>query len=68
MGATIHIKTALTAKDKKIKDLAAAIEKPEQSLYNQLTRDTWKFAEVEKIAGVLGCEVVLRDKETGQIF
>ncbi len=68
MGATKHIKMALMAKDKKIIDLAAELKRPEQSLYNQLTRDTWKFADVEKIAGMLGCEVVIRDKDTGRIY
>ena len=55
MGATKHIKMALLDKDKTIKDLHDAVKKddnsPLQSLYNQFNRDTWKFSDVEKIAG-----------------
>jgi predicted transcriptional regulator len=64
MGASKHIKRVLFEKDIKTADLAEKIDKPLQSLYNQLNRDTWKFAEVEKIADCLNCDVVFIDRDT----
>lgn len=72
MGATKHIKMALLDKEKTIKDIHEAVKKddnsPLQSLYNQFNRDTWKYADVEKIADVLGCDVVLLDRVTGKTY
>lgn len=70
MGATKHIKATLLYKEKSIKDLAEMIGSgsPVQSLYNQFNRDTWKFSDVEKIADLLGCDVLLVDRETGKTY
>lgn len=65
MGATKHIKRMLFEKDLKTTDLAGKTGKPLQSLYNQLGRDTWKFSEVEKIADLYGCDIVIKDRKTG---
>ena len=65
MGATKHIKRILFEKDLSGVYLAEKIEKPAQTLYNQMNRDTWKFSEVEKIADLLGCDIVFVDRETG---
>lgn len=72
MGASKHIRTALAAKDLKMIDLYNRLhpegDSPIQSLYNQVNRDTWKFADVEKIADLLGCDVLLVDRETGRTY
>ncbi len=70
MGASKHIKIALMDKDLSIKDLheKTGTDSPLQSLYNQFNRDTWKFADVEKLADLLGCDVLLVDRETGRKY
>ena len=68
MGATVHIKTAMVVKGVKSGDLAEQLEKIPQTFYNMLNRDSMRFSEVEAIADALGCDVVLRDRETGRIF
>ena len=70
MGATKHIKMALLDKDKSIKDLAdmRGGDSPVQTLYNQFNRDTWKFSDVEKIADLLGCDLLLVDRVTGKTY
>ena len=72
MGASKHIKTALAAKELKMLDLYNGLhpsgDSPIQSLYNQVNRDTWKFSDVEKIADILGCDVLLVDRETGRKY
>lgn len=68
MGASKHIKICMT--DKKIKPGAVADQLGEnaQVFYNKLFRDTMRFSDVEKIADVLGCDVVLVDRVTGKIY
>lgn len=68
MGASKHIKRVLFEKEIKTADLAEKIDKPLQSLYNQLNRDTWKFSEVEKIADCLNCDVVFIDRDTKKVY
>lgn len=68
MGAAVHIKTAMVYKNVKSGYLAEKTGKTPGNFYNFLSRDTMRFAEVEAIADALGCDVVLRDRETGQIF
>ena len=68
MGATKHIKRILFEKDIKANDFADTLGKPPQSFYNQMGRDTWKYAEVEKIADALGCDIVFIDRETGKTY
>lgn len=68
MGATIHIKRALLERGLSAVKLADMMEKPKQTLYNQMTRDSWKFSEVEKVADLLGCDVAFVDRETGEKY
>ena len=68
MGASKHIKRILFEREMRVEDLGVIIGKPTQSLHNQLSRDTWKFAEVESIADKLGCDIVLVDRLTGQRY
>ena len=70
MGASKHIKMALLDKNKTIKDLAdlRGGDSPLQSLYNQFNRDTWKYADVEKLADLIDCDVVLQDRKTGKTY
>ena len=68
MGAVDHLKIAMAAKHIKGVTLATLMDCPTQSLYNKFNRDTMKFKEVEKIADLLGCDVVLRDRTNGNIY
>lgn len=68
MGATKHIKRALFEKDLRMQYIADGLGKPLQSFYNQTQRDTWKFAEVEKIADILDCDIVFIDRKTGEKY
>lgn len=68
MGANKHIKAAMVYKGMKSGDVAPLVGKTAANFYNILSRDTMKFAEVEAIADALGCDVVLRDRKTGQCF
>lgn len=71
MGASKHIKIAMTDKNIKPGALAAALgydEDKRQVFYNKISRDTMKFEDVEKIADVLGCDVVLVDRITKKLY
>lgn len=68
MGASKHIKRVLFEKELKTADLAEKMEKPLQSVYNQLARDSWKFSEVESVADSLGCDIVFIDRESGKHY
>lgn len=68
MGAAKHIKTALLDKELKPGALAAMLGVNPQVFYNKLSRDTMTFSDAEKIADAIGCDVVLRDRETGKTY
>ena len=68
MGAATHIKAALLYKNLKQIDFAQSLGKSPQTFYNILTRDTMKYSEAEKYADALGCDIVFRDRETGQLY
>ena len=68
MSASKQIKIVMTKKDIKPGAVAAALDMDPQAFYNKLFRDTMKYNDVEKIADVLGCDVVFRDKQTGEIY
>ena len=68
MGATKHIKSAMAYKDIKSGEIAAKLDRLPQTFYNMLNRDAMRFSEVEQIADVLGCDVVLQDRITGKTF
>jgi hypothetical protein len=44
------------------------VGKPPQTMWNQFNRNTWKFSEVEKIADLLGCDIVFKDRENGKEY
>lgn len=68
MGASEHIKLALKAKGLTQKILAEKLGKPVQTVYNTINRDGMTYTQVERYAEAIGCEVVFRDKETGEIY
>lgn len=68
MGAKKHIKMAMEDKEIKPGKVAELIEMPAQSFYNKINRDSMSFLDVEKIANVLNCDVVLVDRETGRRY
>lgn len=67
-GATKHLKMAMIDKNISQVEFAERADMPVQSLYNMLNRNKMKFKQVEAFAEAIGCEVVLRDKETGKIY
>ena len=68
MGASEHIKRALKAKGLTQKILAERLGKPTQTVYNTISRGSMTYTAVENYAEAIGCEVVLRDKDTGEIY
>lgn len=68
MGAAVHIKAAMLYKGVKQKEFSKDIGKDSQVFYNMLSRDTFRWAEVEKIADALGCDVMLVDRVTGKTY
>jgi hypothetical protein len=68
MGASKHIKRVLFEKEIKTEVLANKMGKQLQVLYNQLSRDSWKFSEVESVADLLDCDVVFIDRKTGKQY
>lgn len=68
MGASKHIKIAMTDKNIKPGAVASVLGYDNQVFYNKISRDTMKFEDVEKIADVLGCDVVLVDRITKKIY
>lgn len=68
MGASEHITKALKAKKIKKNKLAEMIGKTPRTVYNTLDRDAMTYTMVELYADALGCDVVLRDRETGEIY
>jgi len=68
MGASKHIERTLFEKNLSKKQLAEMLGKPPQTMWNQFNRNTWKFSEVEKIADLLGCDIVFKDRENGKEY
>ena len=68
MGASKHIRRVLFEKEIKTEVLANKMGKQLQVLYNQLSRDSWKFSEVESVADLLDCDVVFIDRKTGKQY
>ena len=68
MGATKHIKMVLVDKGIKVGELAAMMDISQPALSVKLSHDTMSFKTTEEIADLLGCDVVLRDRETGKIY
>ena len=68
MGASVHIKTAMIHKKVTQVQLAEKLGKATQTVYNTLGRDMMRYVEVERFADALGCDVVFRDRDTGEIY
>lgn len=68
MGMAKHIKMALLDKGITQKGLADMIGCPKQTVYNLLFRDNLTLKTAEKYADAIGCEIVLKDKESGKIY
>lgn len=69
MGVSKKIKMALIDKGIKQKELAESLGyKSINSIYNALNRDSMTFEVAERWADVIGCDIVLRDRETGKIY
>lgn len=68
MGVAEHLKKALKAKKMKIRDLAEMTDTPEQTLYNAMHRNSMPFKTVEIYADALGCDIIFRNRETGEEY
>ena len=68
MSAAKHLKIAMTSKDIKPGAVAASLKMDPQAFYTKLYRDTMKYNDVEKIADAIGCDVVLIDRQTKEIY
>ena len=68
MGAAKIIKQLLIERDMTVKSLAEKMEIQAQSMSNKLYRDSFSYEEVEKIAGILGCDVKVITRDTNKEF
>lgn len=68
MGASKRIRMAMIDKGIKPRHLEQTTGIKSQLISNSLNKDNMTFKRVEMLAEALGCEVVLRDKETGRIY
>lgn len=69
MGVSKKLKMAMIDKDIKQKDMADLLGYTNiNSVYNALNRDSMTFEIAERWADALGCDIVLRDRETGKIY
>ena len=68
MGSTQMLKSVM--KRKKITQFALAemLGKPYNTVRNMLVTDNMTIKSLEEYANVLGCDVVLLDRETGDII
>lgn len=68
MGASLLIKTVMLQKGIKLGELARRTDYSPQTLSVKLNRDAMSFEATQKLADALGCDVVLRDRESGKIY
>lgn len=68
MGASKQIRAAMIHRDMKPGELAERIGMKRQAFYNKMNRDNMKYSEVQRIADFLGCDVILKDRESGKEF
>lgn len=68
MGLSKNFRIAMLQKDIKQPELATAINKDLQQVYNALYRDTFISKTGLEIAHALNCDIVLIDRETGKIY
>lgn len=69
MGVSKKIKMALIDKGIRQKELADTLGYQSiNSIYNALNRDSMTFEMAERWADAIGCDIVLRDRETNKIY
>lgn len=68
MGAGKAIKHVLMEKGITITALSEEMDIPRQTIANKLSQDKLTVASTLKFAEHLNCELVLRDRETGQEY
>ena len=74
MKISYRIKAIMKEKKVTAEELAQRCNKSKQAIYNSFYRDRttrqngMSFANAEELAEGLGCEIVIRDKETGKEY
>lgn len=68
MGASKKLKKVMVDKEITQTRLAEILGKPFNTVRNTLFNDNMRFDTLEEFADALGCDVVLRDRETGEIY
>ena len=74
MRASKTLKMIMVDKEVSIRDLSEITGKKLSTIYNTFRNDSiskrggMTFENVVDIAEALGCEVIIRDKETGKIY
>ena len=68
MGSTGKLKKALISRGMTQIQLADKLGKPLGTVKNTFTKDNMRISTLEEYADALGCDVVLRDRETGELY
>lgn len=68
MSVKKQIKKALVSRQMTQQELAEKLGKPYGTVRNALSRDNMRASTLEEYADALGCDVVLIDRETGEIY
>jgi DNA-binding Xre family transcriptional regulator len=70
MGASKRIKQIMIERDINVKELAENLDfvGSSQALSNKLYKDNFSFADIEKIATALNCDIKIVDRKTGKEF
>lgn len=68
MGATKKLKKVMIDKEVSQTKLAELLGKPLNTVRNTFVKDNMRFSTLEEYADILGCDVVLQDRETGEIY
>lgn len=68
MSASNIVKHLMIERGIHAKDLALCLDIQEQSLYNKLSRDSFTYKEMEKIADYFNCDIQLVTRDTNKVF
>jgi len=68
LAANTIIRHILLERGLSVKDLAEKLGIETQSMNNKLYRNTFSYAEFEKIANILDCDVKVVTRDTGKEF
>ena len=68
MGLKENFRKARKSKKMKYASIGEIIGMSAQTLANTISRDNMRTDTAQKIADALGCDLVLIDKKTGEIF